>query len=146
MYVFSVPAIGLWAIASRGKMRASLEPHRELIKKVTLCVVIVSAGFWFVTVPYAGSFYDFHDEREYPSNVESKTDIAKYLGDRYHRIEVLELELKRQREESRQLREHYAVVLYLGFYAILFYGLISIFGSRRDLSQDDIVRLNLDKE
>jgi hypothetical protein len=146
VYVLSSGAIALWAIASRGKMRESLEVHRDLLKKIALGVIVASAGFWYTTVPYAGQFYDFDDNLEFPQNLDSDADKAKYLRDHHHRIEDLERELKQQREESRQLREHYAVVLYLGFYAILFYGVLSIFGNRKDLPPDDIVRLNLDKE
>src|SRR5690349_346057 len=92
VYLLSVPAIGLWAIAARGKMRASLEPRRELLRKVALCLVMASAGFWFATVPYAGYFYEFSDNLEYPQDLVSQADTAKYLRDHHHRIETLERE------------------------------------------------------
>lgn len=119
---------------------------RQLIKKIALCVVVASAGFWYVTVPYAGRYYDFDESLKYPQNIEDEADKAKYLRDHHHRIEDLERELKRQRDESLQLREHYAIVLYLGFYAILFYGLMSMFGNKENGSTDDLVRLNLDEQ
>ena len=146
VYLLSVPAIGLWAIASRGKMRASFETRRELFRKVALCVVMASAGFWFATVPYAGYFYDFSDNLDYPGNLESEADRTKYLHDHHQRIEVLERELKQQREESRLLREHYSTALNLGFYTVLMYGAITVFGRKDDGQPDEFVRSSLEKE
>jgi len=145
IYFLSMGAIVLVAVTAAGRLRPGLEPRRELIKKISIGILAVSAGYWFLTVPYAGRYYDFSEKLPYPgSAVETDSGQQKYLGDHHHRIESLERELKMQREESRQLRVHYELVLQLVSYALLYYASMLIFTKRKGSS--DIVKLDLNNE
>jgi len=145
IYFLSMGAIVLLAVTAVGQLRPSLVPRKELIKKIAIGILAISASYWYITVPYAGRYYDFSNKLPYPdSAVATDSGQEKYLGDHHHRIESLERELKMQREESRELREHYQLVLQLGMYAIIYYASMLIFTRRKESS--DIVKLDLNNE
>lgn len=108
-------AIVLYTNAVTGSLRQSLKGREDLIKRVSIGILVVSVGYWYMTVPYAGRYYDFSDKPAYPTNGEEISDPGKYLREHHLRIESLERQLKEQREESRQLQNHYQVVLQLAF-------------------------------
>jgi len=145
IYILTVMAIVLWATIATGRLRERLKPDEQLIKKITIGILVVSGGYWYVTVPYAGNYYDFSDHLSYPENLADESVQSKYLGDHHQRIEKLELELKNQREESRKLRDHYQLILQLAWYGLLYFGCMSIFGTKQIGSSEDIIKLDLDK-
>jgi hypothetical protein len=147
IYFLSLAAIVLSAVVAAGQLRPSLQPRRELIKKISVGILVLCAGYWYLTVPYAGVYYDFSDKLRYPgSTVETDREQGKYLGDHHHRIEALERELKIQREEFRELREHYHLLLQLGLYAFIYYASFLIFSKRKNDQSSDIIKLDLNNE
>jgi hypothetical protein len=142
IYGLTLIALALLAAVMTAPLRESLRGHEDLIKRASIGVLVISAGYWWVTVPYSGSYDDFSDKLAYPTKGEEVADPGKYLREYHSRIGSLERDLKEQREESRQLRNHYELVLQLAFFAFLYLSSVLIF-KKGDPSSDDPIKLDL---
>jgi len=142
IYGLTILALALLAGVTIGPVRPSFKGREYLIKRVSIGILVVSAGYWSGTVPYVGRYYDHSDKLAYPTNIEEVADLGIYLREHHLRIESIERELKEQREESRELQKHYELVLQLAFFAVLYLSSILIF-KKGDPPNDHAIRLNL---
>jgi hypothetical protein len=123
-------ALALLAGVKTGPVRQSLKGSEDLIKRVLIGILVISAAYWWATVPYAGRYDESSDELAYPASGEEVADAGKYLREHHLWIGSLERELEEQREEFSQLRNHYELVLSLAFFAAVYFSSILIFKKR----------------
>lgn len=128
-FLFTIIAIvGLVTLASV-EVKPQKEQTARYLKKILWGMLIISASYWYLTIPYVGSYYKFSGNLEYPSNLIAEEE-TKYIKDHHTRIENLEEELKETKEELAAIREHYEMIIHFLFYAILYYGVNQIFKSK----------------
>ncbi|MEP7147926.1 MAG: hypothetical protein ABI857_03495 [Acidobacteriota bacterium] len=131
IYGLTLIALALLSSVMIGPVRPRLKEHQDLIKRVSVGILVISAGYWWLIVPYERRYYDFSDKLEYRTSGEEVANTGEHLREHLRRIESLERELENQREGSRQLRNHYELVLQLAFFAVLYLSSILIFNKTR---------------
>ncbi len=142
-YLFSVISIGLLATSASGKLSERFEPKKELITKISIIMLIASAGYWYLTVPYASQSYDFSSKFSASTDGRVENDTPQYIQDHHSRIERLEDQFKLHSDESRRLREHYELIVQLLFHAVVFFGLMLTFVKNAGRSGDASIKFNL---
>lgn len=100
------------------------------LKKICWGILIVSVSYFYMTLPFVSSYYNFSGKLDYPTAVKSTEEQEKYLKDHHHRIERLEDELKETKEELRENQNHYKFAVHALFYAILYIGIFQILKKR----------------
>lgn len=122
------------------------EKRRTVIKNkflwVSVCVLI---GYFFMTIPYAGFFYNFGSKKDVPKDLDTNEQVVGYIKDHDDRIRVLERELEETREDLRLLNDHYRNLIYLIMIAVFSYGAGQIFGSQKHKNLREIESEQLSK-
>lgn len=95
-------------------------------KKFLLANMSILVVYIFLSVPYVEFFYGYSLKKEFPKELNSTEQVARYIKDHHHRIETLENELQKAREETYMLREHYNNFLYFLMLGILTYSFSQI--------------------
>lgn len=114
-----------------------------LIKKICLGVFVLTSIYWIITFPYVSSYYNFHGESNFPSNIsaEKQTD---YITENHRRIESLERELKETKDELKAVTGRITLFLQFIMYGLIFFSSNWIFSSNRKSSEKNQEKLNLD--
>ena len=111
-------------------MLAGTEPKKKLtafyLKKVCWIFLIIGVSYWFITVPYVSSYYEFSNKLDYPAGTNSIEEQAKYIQDHHHRIERIEDELKETKEQLKEIKEHYDWIIKTMFFGVLYFGIFQI--------------------
>ena len=145
-YFLSIIAIVILATLANGQVRPALRKYP--VRKICWGILAVTAGYWFVGVPYVGKYYDFSTKKEFPQAVTEET-VGEVLRDHHGRIEKLERSLEEARTEASQLRDYLQMLLQLLMYGVIFYASQLIFNQRFGSSagtSDKSIKLDLDKE
>lgn len=127
-------------LTGRNKEPESRKKHLSKFVWAALCLLI---GYFFVTVPYTGYFYQFGSTLEQPQAIESNESAEKYLKNHHHRITTLERELGETREQLRKLRDHYLRILQLVMLFVFGYGFSQILKSNHkvEIDKESILKL-----
>jgi predicted transcriptional regulator len=136
--IYLLSMIGVSVLAnSSGKPLAGNEKKFYLMKKISWGLIVLSMAYFTITFPYAGNYYNFSNKSEYPAELTSNTE-TKYIQEHHQRIEDLEKEVERTREEVRAIRDRLSLMLQILMYGIIFYGCNQIFKSKnRELEEID---------
>ncbi len=141
-YFFTIIAIaGLVTLAS---VKIQKERKAFYLKKILWGMLIISTIYWYLTVPFVGSYYKFSGNLEFPTNL-SPEEETKYIKDHHTRIENLEEELKETKEELDAIQKHYQMLIQFLFYAILYYGVNQIFNSKnknlKEINKEELEKI-----
>jgi hypothetical protein len=96
------------------------------VKKICWGLLIIGAIYFYTTVPFVGSYFEFSDKLQPPTTIKSVEEQEKYIKDHHFRVESLERELKETKEELKEIRTHYDRIVQIIFYAILYFGIFQI--------------------
>lgn len=107
--------------------KKSGEQRKTYLKRYVWASICLLTGYFFMTVPYTGYFFNFASKLEMSESIENTQQSNKYIKDHHWRLEIVEKELTETREELRMLRDHYQrllqflmmVVFIVGFSKIL---------------------------
>lgn len=125
----------LGSITGGIKLRNKFKNKTELVKKICLAIFVVTSAYWIITVPHIGSFYSFPDKSDYPANV-SVEEQSDYIKENHRRIESLERELTRTREQMEAFTERINLILQLVMYGPIYFGASWIFSSNKKDSEE----------
>jgi hypothetical protein len=113
---------------------ASGEPKKMLtafyMKKVCWVILIIGVSYWFITVPYVGSYHEYSGKLDYPAVTKSIEEQNKYIREHHGRIERLEDELKETKQELKEIKEHYKWIIRAMFYGVLYFGIFQVLKKR----------------
>ncbi len=86
----------------------SLKGREDLIKRVLIGILVISAAYWWATVPYAGRYDDSSDELAYPANGEEVADPGKYL--REHHLRTGSSPLSMSSKNNGKSLAHFGII------------------------------------
>lgn len=122
--------------------KKSGEERETYIKRFAWACICLLAGYFFLTVPYTGYFFNFGSKLEMVETIENPEQGNKFLKDHHRRLETLERELTETRDELRELRDHYGRLLQNLMIAVFIVGFSKILTFSKP-KPDEESRLNL---
>ena len=137
IYGLSILGVSILANLSARPL-AEKEKNFYLMKKIAWVFIIISMAYFTITFPYAGRYYNFSSKSDFPDELSSDTEAAKYIKENHQRIEALERQMEKTREEVQAIRERLSLMLQILMYGIIFYGCNQIFNSKnKELKETD---------
>jgi hypothetical protein len=137
--LFSVVLFG----ALSGKIKNDNKKRVLLVRKVCVAVIGITSIYWIITFPYASSYFNPHSDSDFPSEI-SVEKQATFITENHRRIESLESELKRTKDELEAVTGRIQLFLQLFMYGMIFFISNWISGSNGSGSADSQENLNLD--
>jgi hypothetical protein len=131
-------AVVLLAMATTGNLRKDWA-HIP-VAKIAWGLLIIASAYLYITVPYFSSYHPPSKSLSY-SNSQIDAEVVVYLKDQNSRIDDIESELAETKEELQELRNNYKVIVQIGWFAILYFGLFSVFRKKNGNSSDGEFRL-----
>lgn len=137
-YFLGILAVVLLATATTGNLRKDWT-HIPVAKIAWGLLIIVSA-YLYITVPYVSSYHSTSKDLNY-SKSQIDAEVMVYLKDQNNRIDDLESELFETKEELRELRNNYKMIVHMGWFAILYFGISFIMRNKNGSPTDGEFRL-----
>ncbi len=129
IYGLSLLSVILLGNFSAKTVKPKLSQNKFLIvKKICLGVFILTSIYWIITFPYAGSYYRFSEEADYPNKVEVEQQ-SDYIVKNHRQIESLERELEQTKNELQAVTGRIQLILQLIMYGLIYFGASWIFTS-----------------
>jgi hypothetical protein len=107
----------------------------RLYRKFHAVAVVIFLIYFVLANPFisSGSFLS-GEKYEYPRNLETTEAIAKQTQEQHHRLESLEIEVKKLREEIYAAHRHYGFLLIMLLSGISGFIINSAFFNKKDNS------------
>jgi hypothetical protein len=147
-YEWIIYALSLLSIILLGSLSGKIVKNKfkiktEYVRKICLAVFIATSIYWIITFPYVSSFYSFPEKSDYSAS-SSQEKQGDYIEENHRRIETLERELQRTREQLEAFAGRVNLILQLIMYGLIYFGANWIFSSNKKDAEENRDNLSLD--